>query len=150
MMHVIAFPGQGIIGALIRWQSRGRYGHIATCYDGAVYESQYPDGVTVRDFDPAKDNRAGVEWYRVDCDEESALRFARKQLGKRYDYSSVLRFISRRQATQESLGRWFCSEYAVAQIVKGGVVPFAETEPWEVSPSMLVRSVMLHRCRCPY
>ena len=149
-MHLVLYPGRGIIGALIRWQTRGRYGHAATCYDGTIYESQYPNGVKCRVFDPAKDKACGVAWYRVDCDEDKAHRFARRQIGKRYDYGSVLRFITRRQATQESRGRWFCSEYAFAQVQKGGVSLFAETEPWEVSPSMMARSVMMHRCHCPY
>jgi hypothetical protein len=158
MMHLVLYPGRGVIGALIRFQTRGQtrgqFGHAATCYDEGgvptIYESQYPHGVTRRLFDRKKDHVRGVEWYRVDCDEESALRFARQQLGKRYDYWSVLRFVTRRQEDKESRGMWFCSEYTFAQVLKGGARLFNECDPCNVSPSILPMSVLIHRVHCPY
>jgi len=55
----------------------------------------------------------------------------------------VARFVSRRQASRASRGKWFCSELAFAAARKGGVHLLKNVEPWEVSPGGLSRSPLL-------
>ena len=77
---------------------------------------------------------------------EACLKFAVDQIGKGYDYTMVARFISRRQASRRTSGKWFCSELVFAALQKAGVDLLARTEPWEVSPGQLARSPLLKWC----
>jgi hypothetical protein len=80
-----------------------------------------------------------------DAHEARALEFLKPQIGKGYDKTMVVRFLTRFQESRKSKGKWFCSELAFAAVREGGVELFARTEPWEVSPGMLNRSVRLFR-----
>lgn len=68
------------------------------------------------------------------------LRFLEAQLGKKYDYTMVIRFITREQETRASSGKWFCSELVFAAFLAAGIALLARTEAWEVCPGLLARS----------
>ena len=74
--------------------------------------------------------------------EEHVKAFLGRQVGKPYDLSMVIRFLTRQQETRESKGKWFCSELVAAAL--GKAVPvLARIEPWAVSPGMLSYSPLL-------
>jgi len=88
-----------------------------------------------------------IELYDVEGLNEArssiALKFAMAQVGKAYDFTSVLRFISRRQERRTDSGKWFCSELVFAALQKGGVNVLERIQPWAVSPGMLACSPLL-------
>jgi uncharacterized protein YycO len=98
---------------------------------------------------PAIEHRRGEthELFTVrdltDAVADTVWEFARGQLGKPYDWTMVLRFISRRQESRKSRGKWFCSELVYASFQKAGVDLLRDTDPWEVSPGLLARSPLL-------
>lgn len=112
---------------------------------GSVVESR--EGIGVRwlsSLQPAKGE--SIDLYAVDLTLDQANEFERflfAQLGKRYDWSSVLRFLSRRQASRRSREVWFCSELVFAAFQHVGIDLLARTEPWEVSPGLLARSPVI-------
>lgn len=137
----------GIIGTLIRWQQRGHWSHASLWFPGrGIIEAREFRGVQAR---PCHEPRPGelIERYTVAGlsaqQEDMLFAFAQRQLGKRYDYTMVLRFVSRRQADRKQYGRWFCSELVYAALQHAGVDLFRATEPWEVSPGLLARSSLL-------
>ena len=146
-MQIGLHGGKSLISALIRWQTRSPYSHASiTGEDGRVIEAREGRGViSSARLVPAKGET--VELFRVDgltaAQRQTIWDFAVDQIGKRYDYTMVARFLSRRQESRKSRGRWFCSELVFAAFAQGGVNLLERTQPWEVSPGMLARSPLL-------
>jgi uncharacterized protein YycO len=149
-MKVLLFRGRGAMSMAIRWQSRSIYSHAAIqLRDGSIIESWQGSGVQRKILTDWKDIDA---FDVVDCperrwelDEEGCEAFLVNQIGKGYDYKSVLRFISRRKGGEPD--RWFCSELVYAAIRYAGVDLFLRCEPWRVSPGMLLYSPLLEKAR---
>lgn len=143
-MNILLFHGRGIVSALIRWQTRGKYSHAALQFkNGSIVEAWQGEGVRL--LSKPKHGLSGVDTFAVsglsEQQERYAHEFAMARLGHKYDYRGVLRFVSRRKA--EDNERWFCSELVFSTVAYAGVELFARTQAWEVSPSMLARSPYL-------
>ena len=142
-VYILLRASNGIVGNLISWQTRGPYCHAAIEVDGMIYEAGGGNGL-----DPVKCYPSVGEWdrYAVEVENpEKLIGWLRSQLGKPYDWRMVLRFVTRQQEARETSGKWFCSELVFAALKHAGVSLFNETEPWEVSPSMLPRSPLTRR-----
>lgn len=149
-LRVLLVRTPGIIGRLIRWQTRGPYVHAAIMNDRfEIIESRAGKGVVVSQL---------KEWNGLNFDvfqvlpsdkqpglyqPEEGWRFALQQIGKDYDYTMVVRFITRQQEQRKSRGKWFCSELVFAALKQAGVNALSRTEPWEVSPNLLSKSPYL-------
>lgn len=70
-----------------------------------------------------------------------AIGFAMAQVGKKYDYLGVARFVTRRPSKGNE--KWFCSELVFEAFRRAGVNLFHRIEAWEVSPSMISYSPLL-------
>lgn len=139
--------GRGLLSRLIRWQTRSPYSHASLLLpDGLCIEAR--EGIGVRAL-PGLHVPAGelVDLFRVEgvtpAQVEAIAEFARRQLGKPYDYTMVARFITRRQESRASQGKWFCSELVFAACQQAGLRLLRDTDPWEVSPGLLARSPLL-------
>lgn len=76
--------------------------------------------------------------------QEKAMREeAVKHLGKNYDFKSVLRFLTRRDAPPDDNASLFCSEYAMIICLAGQLELLARTPPWIVPPDWIPRSPLL-------
>lgn len=140
--------GKSVVSRLIRWQTRGDYSHAGIILpDGRFFESR--EGKGVRSFNGWVANEGeSVEFYAVQVNDQQAeeiISFLEAQLGKGYDWTMVLRFVTREQESRASTGKWFCSELVFAAFQQAGVNLLARTEPWEVSPGLLSRSTLLQR-----
>lgn len=142
--RVLLFRGRGAISTVVRWQTRSVYSHAALLLpDGRILESWQGSGVRIRELS----DWSGIDRFRVAGITASqwgrAISFAEDQVGSGYDYISVLRFVSRRNAPEN--GRWFCSELVAAALQVAGVQLLARVDPAEVSPAMLSWSPLLIR-----
>ena len=152
--------GTGTVSTLIRWQTRAGslcpYSHVSVVLpDGRLLEAYQGEGLKLLRMNGTV--RATRTLAQVQAREQvdvatipmsvaqlhRALAFAHDQLGKGYDYLSVARFVSRRDESRASSGRWFCSEFAFEVAMQGGVALFERTRGWEVAPEMLARSPLL-------
>jgi uncharacterized protein YycO len=136
----------GLISSAIRWQTRGIYSHSAIIVDGVLYEASEFKGVHNKIAD--KRNDRYFDDYQIilsEQQEEDLIRFLDRQLGKPYDYTMVLRFITRQQEDRKSVGKWFCSELVFAAVQKVGVNLLNNVEPWEISPVLLSFSPLLQK-----
>jgi uncharacterized protein YycO len=147
-VKILLFKGNSFVSRLIRWQSRSCYSHAAVLFsDGYIVESR--EFVGVRGFYQADEDLRGYgpcDVFSIDAiwyNEPAAQEWALGQLGKRYDYRSVARFITRRQEERNGNGRWFCSEFAFACCQKAGVNLLERVQPWAVSPGLLALSPKL-------
>lgn len=139
---ILLFRGRGIVSALIRWQSRGQYSHAAILMpNGRIIESWQGAGVRIKKL---------TDWSDIDAftipgmtipQWDTAINYALRQVGKKYDYLGVARFVSRRPSPEDD--KWFCSELVYRALQESGVHLFARLEPWAVSPALISHSPLL-------
>lgn len=140
---VLLFRGLGIASALIRWQTRSRYSHAAILLPGrggTIIESWQWDGVrtkTLTDWDGIDVyDVAGMspeKWHR-------AISWAQSHIGAGYDWTGVMRFLSRRRVHWDD--KFFCSELVFAAMCFAGV-RLLKAHPAEVSPGLMALSPLL-------
>jgi len=147
---VLLFKGGDPISWLVMKQSRSIYSHVALLIPGTneCIESYPGPGVRRRKL-TAKDF-ARIDIYDVQGMTPErwaiALAFAQYQIGKKYDWWSVLRFVSKRTALEND--RWFCSELVHKSLAEAGVrllerIPSAEVAPAHIAISPLLTCVTI-------
>jgi len=133
---LLLFRGRGLLSALIRWQTRGKYSHAAIqMRDGRIVESWPGVGVrakTITDWE-------GIDRFDIptmdDTQWDHAIAFMLSRVGKKYDMWAIIRFISRKNMPKNN--RWFCSEIVFSALQSAGVELLQRIESWAVSPWML-------------
>lgn len=141
--HVLLFRGIGAISAMIRWQTRGPYSHAALLYpDGRRIIEAWHTGVRSK----LLTSWAGVDAFEVPGihDWTTVFAFAEAQLGKRYDFVSVLRFLDRARAKDNQ--KWFCSELVYSALATQLRV-LSRIDAANVSPTHLSWSPFLVRVK---
>lgn len=134
-MKILAYQGTSLISKAIRLQTRSKYSHIAVMLsDGQVIEAWHKGGVQLSPS-PSTLHAPGtkVDVFRIDAefDEATAERFLHEQKGKKYDFKSVARFMSRRKTRHND--KYFCSELAEFALMFGGLL-LLNGNPSEHSP----------------
>jgi len=145
-MKILLYRGRGFLPWLIRFQTRSPYHHAAIVLHGStVFESNWKWGVKACFLQRTPANNT-VDVYEVATTPEqdgSIRRWLVSQSGKPYDLTMVIRFVTRKQATRKTKGKWFCSELVYAAFQAAGINLLERVEPWEVSPGLLARSPLL-------
>ena len=114
--YVALFRGKGVVGRLIRWQTRSEYSHAALLLaDGeTVIESREFQGV--RRHVLSADEKASMDVFEVPgldaAGWERVFSYAESKLGARYDWRAVFSFVTRKAARLND--KWFCSELVCA------------------------------------
>jgi len=134
-MKILLYKGKSIISKMIKFQTRSKYSHVAVMLeDGSAYEAWQKGGVRHIDS-PFDGHKPGTEIdvYAIygKYDEPTVVEFLQQQLGAKYDYASVLRFVSRRHAGDNN--KFFCSELALMAFIEGGL-SLLNADPSEMSP----------------
>ena len=141
-MRILAYQGISWVSRVIRWQTRSRYSHIAIeVADNHVYEAWHVGGVQLNaHFRAVHTAGTMVDVFAISAhfDPLRVRHFLDAQIGKRYDFRAVARFLSRRNAPADD--RWFCSELAVAAFRAGGLDLLARIPPSHVSPRDVIIS----------
>lgn len=93
---------------------------------------------------PKLEPRAGeiITTYEVpttDRQAEEIEHFLLSQVGKKYDYVSLVRFITRKPIAHWSplKCKWYCSELAFEAFRTAGIVLLQNIKAWAVSPEIL-------------
>ncbi len=144
--RIALYRGTGIIGTMIRIQTRSGFSHSSVLVPGAkdrVLESREGRGVQLHTLTD-KEKRE-VQWFAIpsmtDDQFMTGFEFGVGQLGMPYDYWSVARFVTKVPAKENS--RWFCSELSFKIASKGGIRLLERVRSAEVSPGMLSLSPLL-------
>lgn len=144
-MKILAYRGKSWVSKAIRWQTRSKYSHIAIELDnGSVIEAWHIGGVAHnKNFKVAHTPGTLVDVFGIigDFDEVAASVFLLDQVGKKYDFGSIVRFMTRR--TEPHDDKWFCSELAMEALHAGGVDILKRIPASHVSPGQLVTSPIL-------
>ena len=136
-MRILCYRGVGLISRAIRFQTRSLYSHVAIeLQEHEIYEAWHVGGVRqLRYAIDGHDKSTVIDIYRVDpainCDIDKVRAFLQSQIGKKYDFKSVARFLTRRKVRADD--KWFCSELVLAAIQAGGG-ELLHVNPSEASP----------------
>ncbi|MEK6881322.1 MAG: YiiX/YebB-like N1pC/P60 family cysteine hydrolase [Nanoarchaeota archaeon] len=140
-INVLLFKGKGIISSLIRWQTGSIYSHAAVLLDdNTLVESWQGDGVRKKKIT----NWDNVDTFKVRVSQRQynkIVEFLESQIGKKYDYWAIIRFISRSRFPEND--KWFCSELVYEAFKQVGINLLERIESYEVSPGLLARSPFL-------
>jgi len=157
---VTAYRGVSLLSRAIRWQTWSVYSHVGLgrvavdrplsetlrqfAAAGETIEAWDPGGVRYGATGPCRHHTPGT---RIDCfvvpglgadASRQAWEFASGQVGKRYDYRGLVRFLKRSKPRQDD--RWFCSELVFAALAAGGLHALERIDPSQVSPGLLIAS----------
>jgi uncharacterized protein YycO len=144
-MRILAYQGKSIISKLIKLQTRSPYSHVAVQLDDeTVIETWGLVGVRhVASPKEAHNPNTMIHAFEVipEYDQELVLKFLKSQLGKKYDYRAIVRFLTRRDSPLDN--RWFCSELVLTAFRKAGVDLLARIPASHTSPRDIVMSPLL-------
>jgi uncharacterized protein YycO len=142
-MQILLHHGTGLLNSLIRWQTRSHYAHASVLLhddDNVIVQSLPGKGVHVARLT----DRRGVDRFHISTNqsfEGPVAQFLLSQVGKRYDYASIFRFLTREKSLNNN--RWFCSELVFAAFAAGGIRLLNCQEPYKISPALLALSPYL-------
>lgn len=144
-MKILQYRGTSFLSWGIRFQTRSKYSHSAILMDDGTVVEAWTNGVR-RVGGISDDHKAGteVDIFTIDYDFDTARAqlFALDQVGKKYDYWAILRFITRRDEPADD--KWFCSELVAAACHDGGCdllsprMPHGHISPRDIGMSPLL------------
>jgi len=132
---------------VIRWLTRSDYSHVAVVLnDGRVVEA-WDSGVRI--VDSLSDQHTPgttVDLFEFDPpltqgQEAAGERYLLGRIGKRYDWTGVFRFVTRRRGSDAN--RDFCSELLDQTVQAMELTLFRQTQSWEIPPGWVPRSLAL-------
>ena len=122
-MRVLLYRGRSIVSRGIQLQTRSKYSHVAVELDnGAVIEAWHKGGVRlIKDPFEGHSDKTLIDVYRIDegYKPHRVERFLRSRIGRKYDFRSVFRFLTRIKAKDND--KWFCSELTIEAFRHGGL-----------------------------
>ena len=150
MIRIALYRGTSIISRLIQWQTRSVYSHAAALLDDdSVIEAWHCGGVShvpTLQSNHTPDTPVDIFIVRSTLGQQEIYeRFLKRQVGEKYDFQAVFRFLSRVPASKNN--KWFCSELVAAALNSAGLPPLARIYPAEVSPKLLSLSQKLKNSR---
>lgn len=146
-MRIAAYKGKSLISKAIRWQTRGKYSHVAVMLDDGRIIEAWHNPAKVRVITSLSEGHTPgtkVDIFEVETTPDQEVRIAEfllDQVGKKYDFGGVLRFLSRRNKNNPQM--WFCSKLAFSCFLYGGIELLKRIEPYQVAPVTMVRSPLL-------
>jgi len=131
-----------ISGAVSWFQGGSLWSHVEFVLpDGTFLGARAVGGIKIRAVDyikPSKIKRQRVYAIPVDdATEEAILTFAHSQIGKSYDFSTILGIAA--HTSWHNSDEWICSEFVTACCLKGGL-SLLNVEPdfvYKVTPEMV-------------
>lgn len=146
-MLVACYQGRSAMSRVIRWLTRSDYSHVAVVLnDGRVVEA-WSGGVRI--VDSLSDQHTPgttVDLFEFDPpltqgQEGAGERYLLGRIGKRYDWTGVFRFVTRRRGSDAN--RDFCSELLDQTVRAMELTLFRHTQSWEIPPGWVPRSLAL-------
>lgn len=148
MIRIALYKGVSLISILIRMQTRSVYSHAACLLDDdSAIEAWNVGGVRhIKTLLTGHKPQTDIDVYHIaatQAQQECYEKFLHAQVGKKYDFRSVFRFLTKYPAVRNN--KWFCSELVMAACAEAGITPLLRVAAEEVSPAMLSYSPLLNK-----
>ena len=169
MIQLAAYQGTSFISRAIRFQTRSVYSHIAVrfteplhvetnehfgkrikvCIEAGEVIEAWSYGVRkVPSLSDAHTPHTKVDLFEfvtplTYAEEGHMAEFLCAQIGKPYDYQSIVRFLTREPESRSSKSKWFCSELAFESVLVAGRELLCNTPAWKVPPAWIPMSPLL-------
>lgn len=148
---MIAFyKGTSAMSRLIRSVNWGEYSHVAWLDPdhGDVVEAWTDGGVRqVESLSERHTAETVVDLFTVPLmtrqERDMIRQFLHGQIGKKYDWSGILHFVTRRPEHPRDQQAWFCSELIFAAFLFARLELLARIPAYKVFPSLMVYSPIL-------
>jgi uncharacterized protein YycO len=147
-MLIALYKGTSFTSKLIRWFTRSQYSHAAVMLDNhTVIESWQKVGVVhAMSLWQNHNKKTEIDLYTItDLPinvEQDIIYNLKKQVGKKYDWLMVFRFVSRRPENEASQNKWFCSEVLIDKFAFCGW-PLLNALAYMVAPGHIAWSTRL-------
>jgi len=152
-MQIALYRGVSLTSKLIRLQTRGPYSHAAVSLTGGGLIESWQFGKGVRETKSLSDGHTSgtrVDLFDVQLtslQEEVVETYLRSQVGKKYDWITILRFLTIARAfiggSRDDPDKLVCSELVFEAYFLADKILLERTKPHEVSPNLLGRSPLL-------
>lgn len=123
--RVLLFHGTGAGSSVIEFLTHSKFSHAALLYpDGeTIIEALQFYGVRKRKMTTSDWQRCSVFWVRgmTDFQWRNCIADAEQELGKPYDWLSLICWLLRIRSRVARATHWFCSEYAYEKIENQGL-----------------------------
>jgi uncharacterized protein YycO len=155
-MKIALFKSNGFFYNFIKFFTKGEYTHAGIFLNDGRLAEVKPFHKVAIEPDVYFNNKCGtvVELYNVEMTPEQeviVMDFITNQLGKSYDYWTILGFVFyKTDEGRKSYGKWFCSELVFAAFEKAGIKLLERANAWNVSPVMLSYSNKIDLDRIVY
>lgn len=145
-MKVAFYKGKSLTSKLIKWKTRGPYSHASIIFGNGDILEAWESTNSVRYIKNLSDGHTpGTEVDIFDItlpvDETAARAFADAQLGKKYEYRLIAKFITNTNGNNPD--KWVCSEISLELVAHGGVSLLERVPAYKVSPVTLSWSPLL-------
>lgn len=107
---ILLMRGHGLISATIRWQTRCWASHAALYVGGGNVIEAWPSKVRLNKQKSWENVKALTNPALGPDDWDRVEKTMRSQIGKKYDYGAVLRFLSWQRDKDSDNDKWFCFE----------------------------------------
>lgn len=145
-MKILGYRGLSLVSKAIRWQTRSDYSHVAVWLDDeSVIEAWHEGGVRripYPEYGHTKGTPIDVFSITVPFNARVVEDFLFAQIGKKYDFRSIARFLTRRHDKLNDA--WFCNELA-EYAVRESSVYLLTGNPSERPPGVTLLSPLLKK-----
>lgn len=147
MIRIANYQGRSFPSWLIRRQTRSLWGHSLVIHrDDSITESWYrgggvshvDEGNLTLNLSKNHTDQTIVDIFHIESTDAQARHFedfVLSQVGMKYDLKSVLRFVTKRPATENN--RWFCSELVAHGLQKSGIYLQKRIKSAHMSPQLV-------------
>ena len=129
-------------GGVVKWWTDSIFDHVEICMgDRKVVGARPSGGVQVRDiskFESEKWCLARPAITLLDKDKDAIINFALSQVGKKYDFISLLGFPMDRNI--DNPNKWFCSEFVGKAFNVGNYPLIPRKSPNRIPPELIYQS----------
>lgn len=138
MISVVFVDSDRVASKLIRWLTWSTVSHVGLLdrATGTVIDSRLGlGGVTEYPFEHLLRDYPRITVVDFPNVPDTALNYARSQVGKPYDWTALVSFLSHRNWQKDD--KWFCSELVAWACLMSGH-PLINKESWRVAPQDLL------------
>lgn len=149
MIRIALYRPYDLIDKTICFFSRGNYCHTAIVFkDGSAIEARpFKKVRKIPNLWYERKQNQVVEVYDIETtisQEKIIKKFLKRQLGKSYDYFSVVGFtVNKTEIGRKEYGRWFCSELVFCAFKQAGINLLERIYQWEATPVIVSYSEKL-------